>query len=367
MSQARKSFLVTSHGRTATYWLASALHLHEDVQCSHGPALPPVLEFSTQPPDEFALQAHQCQDEFSKKSLDAFFAELELASEKPIVGNVHAYAAHQLTTRPILFNPQREIAVINVVRHPLTRIESLARRVLHEARFSDYSRSLLHEHFGSYVPKMVTDYLGENHAVDLEIMENRAFLYAAFSVPHVDSMDFDTPIQHIPMERLTKDAEFFSWFFAFVTQGSANLSGDYLDKVMKSERMNHQAPERPAVALYEKWPTWKKATIQAISEWYGFTDSYSGLGYDFTFITEEGIPQDCMIGGSLGMPIFIGSHAHYNLLKIPGKVLAISQGIGPIDIPLVPAEQVSELLGNGLWIAADTIEEACRQIDRLRT
>ena len=39
-------FIVTSEGRTASYWLAAALHAHPDVICGHSKQTPPIPNYS---------------------------------------------------------------------------------------------------------------------------------------------------------------------------------------------------------------------------------------------------------------------------------------------------------------------------------
>jgi len=219
-----KYFLVTSHGRTATYWLASRLNAHPDVLCSHGPVLPPFLAYQTQPPDELALYAHETAGAFLQKTLDEVFEALEEAGPARVYGNVHGYSAHELFTMPHLVPQGRLPVVFNLVRHPVTRVESLKRRLLHEIRFSPHAQQRLTGGFDAFVDRDVLRNLARHCEVDHTLPDNRAFLYSACYIPSLDMLDFRTRVAHIPMERVTGDAAYFTWLFGQLTQGAATLT-----------------------------------------------------------------------------------------------------------------------------------------------
>ena len=363
-----RHFLITSHGRTATYWLASSLNAHPNVRCSHGQVLPPVLEYQVQPPDEVVLQAHTSQDEFARRSLDDFFDELEKAGPAAVYGNVHAYSAHTLFTHVLRGPVRRNPVVLNVVRHPITRIESLKRRLLHEMTFSPVARRRLEREFEVFVTPDVLATVRANCDVDLGPSENRAFLYAVCFITTLDRMDLEIPVSHLPMERLTKDVDFFAWCFSQVTQGTVRLDTAYLRQVFAAGRMNFQADETSAVGRYEAWAPWMRVAFRAAMAVWELEQLYAPLGYDLSFV--HALADRPLVPGSVSFAatprLVEEGYKGFNLLLYGSQYYALAQDLGPVDLMEVGAEVLAGHEGRGLCARGDSLEEVRGRVDEIR-
>lgn len=111
-------FQVTSHGRTATYWLTAALNARPDILRSYGSYLPPVLEYFDRPKETTTLNAHDDHQAFISRSFNEVLDELVRAGDARCYGMVHAHATHHLVSWPQLADPVTPPNVINLVRHP---------------------------------------------------------------------------------------------------------------------------------------------------------------------------------------------------------------------------------------------------------
>ena len=90
------NFLVTSYGRTATFWIARNLDLHSDITCNHGPSIAPEsFEYHHNKVDDMAnLVIHRQKDEFYKSPASEVFRVLRNVKDTPYCGNVHGYNAY---------------------------------------------------------------------------------------------------------------------------------------------------------------------------------------------------------------------------------------------------------------------------------
>lgn len=362
---APRHFLITSHGRTATYWLAASLNRHPDVLCSHGPVLPPVLDYREQPPDEVALHAHTTQDAFGRKTLDEFFEALEQAGPARVYGNVHAYSAHTLFGGLHRTAVRRNPVVFNLLRHPITRIESLKRRLLYETTFSPPARGRLEREFEVFVTPDVLATVRANCDVDLDPPEHRAFLYALCFILALDRLDLEIPVTHLPMERLTKDVDFFTWVFSQVTQGAVRTDAVYLRQVFAAGRMNHQAEETSAVGRFEAWAPWMRVAFRAAMAVWDLERLYAPMGYDLSFVHALGdrpvLPARVPFAPS---PRLVEEgYRGFNILLYGSRYYALAQDLGPVDLTQADPEVLGEYEGRGRCAPGASLEEVKGRVD----
>lgn len=273
-------FHVTSYGRTSTYWLSSALNSHPDILCGHGGYLPPHLEYYEQPDETQTMKTQNARDSFISLTLDEVLAGLQEAGTAKCYGMVHAYVAHHLVQWPQLQNPVHTPRIVNLVRHPILRAQSLARRLIHETSFSDTVKNNLDVHFGAYVPMELRKAVCERSDVDYGSIDARGFIYALGSMAMFDKMDFETPIRHVPMERLISDREHFIWLVNYLTDGSVDIESAYIDLVFSKGRKNYLNDDVSSIARWEMWEPWRQAVFNEFSAFYDFHSMYEHFGYD---------------------------------------------------------------------------------------
>ena len=87
----KQHFLITSHGQTATLWLAIALNKHPKIFCTHAYSYPPAAA-------EEIHRLNASNERFWSLSVKDYFNELEAVNLiKPVMGNVHAFTYGRLT------------------------------------------------------------------------------------------------------------------------------------------------------------------------------------------------------------------------------------------------------------------------------
>jgi hypothetical protein len=251
-------FLVTSYGRTATYWIASILNKHPDIICNHGPSIiDESFDISNDNiPDSYTLEVHKNKNNFYKMTLDEVFNYIESKGNALAYGNVHGYAAHSI--EKLKNNSKKIFRAINIVRHPVTRIESLYNRILYEAKFNYYFKNDFPEKYNTYVNPEVVDFLKNNYDVDIHSIKFQIFMFVLFLVVDHDSRDLDTNIYHIQMERITKDMEYFYWVFNYLFENSIIFDKNYYNTIMNINKKNVLKEEILSEFQFDLWEQWKK-------------------------------------------------------------------------------------------------------------
>src|ERR1700758_1977033 len=121
-------FFVTSYGRTATVWLTHALNLHPDVMCSHGTSLVPLILLENESlTAESTISAQESAPQFCAQSFRKILADIDGQNKARWVGNIHGFSASALWLKRWTEIGVPSFRHINLLRHPITRIDSLYR------------------------------------------------------------------------------------------------------------------------------------------------------------------------------------------------------------------------------------------------
>jgi hypothetical protein len=282
MNKEKKYFLITSYGRTATYWIASLLNQHKDIICNHGPSISDVsFDVSkNEIPDEYVLKIHKDKNIFFNLTLDELFDNLQKRGPAEAYGNVHGYAAHSIPS--LLKNSNRKINVINIVRHPITRIESLYRRIIYEMNFNNYLKEEFQNQYINIVSDNISIYVKNEFNINIDNFKNKIFLYVLCLVINHDYKDLNTNILHVQMERITKDREYFIWVLKYLMDNSIFIDKSYIDTISYIKRKNIKNYEILSSKQYELWDVWKKETFKKMLN-NETKDKYDKLNYSFPF------------------------------------------------------------------------------------
>lgn len=278
-------FLVTSYGRTATYWIAKNLNQHPDIVCSHGPSLPPVLPHNKkQPLDSYVLEMHKNLDVFLKTPVKEVLSGIRDLGRGKVYGNVHGYSANSVD---IMFEnnsiAQSDLSVVNIIRHPITRIESFKNRFHYELTYNTYFKSQADGYIQDMVDRKLLDFLATKYNMDFSL-DTMLFLYSLCLVAFNDKLDLESNIISIPMERLTKDPEVFCWMFNILTYPEVKIDSKYLANVYSTERSNVLTKEQTSVETYSSWDGWMQAAFKFVMKKYDFSRMYNRLQYDLSFV-----------------------------------------------------------------------------------
>lgn len=282
-------FLITSHGQTASMWLAAVLNCIPEIFCTHGYAYPPrpaKLEEIT--PDELTSREISAK-RFETLSLDDFFSELRHATNKPIVGNVLAFYLGRLLSRVNKAKlKKRKFTLVNMIRHPVTRLTSTLKtwNPLDEdssPAFTDLDFATRCNHF--------KDYILQAHQVDLTTHRNKSFVVALLAMEDITNDIRLAKLNHIPnikYEDITTDKNYFGNFIQHISADRIKLSPDVLNSLFSSKRINahnrRSNGEHEASRQFQLWEKWQQDAFKFAMERTNMLHVYEGYNYDFSFI-----------------------------------------------------------------------------------
>lgn len=277
-------FLITSHGQTASMWLAGVLSRIPEVFCTHGYSYPPqaahLEELSS---DEWALRRGSAE-RFNTLPLSTLHAELKSATNKPIIGNVLAFYLGRLFSRAGAVH-RRGVTVVNIVRHPVTRLTS----TLKTWNISpDFAPPFVELDFNTRCDHLKNFIMKSHKKVDFSTSD-KTFVVSLLAMEDI-SNDIKLAnwhqIQNVKYEEMTTNKEVFSNLVKKVTSNQVNLSQDFLDNLFSSKRINphNNTGITEADLQYQSWDKWKQDTFKFTLERKGKFKLYENLNYDLSFI-----------------------------------------------------------------------------------
>jgi hypothetical protein len=278
-------FIITSYGRTATYWIAKVLTMHPDILCAHGPTTDFYHDYKQQSLEAIDLQKiHKNIANFYKLSLSEYLNLLKKSGEAKFYGSCHAYSAGNFLNKIKEYN--KTLQFVNLIRHPITRIESHRNKWLREVQKSKEMRKRLEEQFYQISRKDSFVKRFKNTKI-----RDKYFICALNSVLSQDKWELAKDVWHVPMEKLTKDRETFIWIINHLTHGQIVLSNEYLEQVFDSKKVNHtQIINSNSYMCYSSWDRWEKDYFKSKIGEYGYSQ-YSDYNYDFSFIDNRYYPN----------------------------------------------------------------------------
>jgi len=128
-------FFVASRGLTATTWYKNALGAHPDIFCSHGRDRPERGIETDELLKSPAYRADRLEYEQWQRAagIDDYVADLRKASDgEDFLGNVHGYVLIAVMDK--LSKSEISCPVANMVRHPVTFVESYTALVNHRIK-----------------------------------------------------------------------------------------------------------------------------------------------------------------------------------------------------------------------------------------
>lgn len=303
MSRPREKgyFAVASTGCSACVWFAGSLNMHPDILCTVGIADPRICVSD----DEQNLR-------ILDTPLDLTFNDMVMATQENlrywpslgtmrkqarVFGNVHMFRVRTLRENIRRFSLDRNVAIANLVRHPVTRTEAHYYLWLGSYRNGLRPRSELEERLAAIPQVRDTVFVpairrfGFDH-VDLE---HQVFLLSLLDTIEANVDDFqlwpDLPV--ILMERLKTDRDYYCDVVQYLTNGRLQITPDYLDKVFSKENQNAGRVSGGARATrpplgpneqFEAWEDWQRVLFRAVMQMLDAESVFGRLGYDFSFV-----------------------------------------------------------------------------------
>lgn len=276
-------FFVTSYGRTATVWLTRAINLHPNILCSHGPALAPIIaRYGVPYTSQSVVDAQDSTLQFYAQNLRQILAHLQQQkSDARWIGNVHAFSAQNLWLRAHTELNAPFFRTVNLLRHPVTRIDSFWRRWQQERSFhSPTTHWIATKAIQRLRYRNIIKELRQYHEVPLESFEERAFFYAVMQTS-IDDRDLRTGVRHIVSEKLVSDMEYFASMVKLLMGDSISLSEEYLHKVHYLGRQNAaEGYGRNPEQVFNEWQPWQRTLFMMfLRDHPGLKTHYESLGY----------------------------------------------------------------------------------------
>lgn len=276
MPVSERYFLVTSRGQSGSRWLADALSSLDGVACSHGVDPAMVGNGGMHHP----------------VGVGDLFASLSGAQAARAYGNVRCYTLTSLERARADSPPGVPYRVANLVRHPITWIESQA-----EARAKEMASNVaMKERFEDFyvANRRVCDAFTLPFGVSPLEADSLSFINTALGAWPSYAEDLAwMGVPYIRMEDVTTRPETFKAVVAYLVGdairiGREDLKRIYAPKALSAEpRWGHSSPRHQ----FEAWPEWKRHAIGLIWETRPEVRGFGRLGYDFGFLEELRSPS----------------------------------------------------------------------------
>lgn len=283
-------FLITTHGNTASLWLASALNQYPGVFCTHGYDYPfPAtgIEPREITAEEQAKRGRVIRERFYDLSLAEFFHETQSVTSKPILGNVHAYTISRLIKLLPHFSEKhrQRLKIFNMVRHPVTRINSMYKMFVDEeglafADFVERDFETRCEHLRGYLAKY--------HSIEIT-NKVKAFVVSILALEAISSdvmLANQYGIENISFERVTTDSAYFTELLRKIVNLYCEFKPEIAEAIFaatpKINRHNNDQ-NLNAQQQYAAWLPWQQDLYRYMVQRMGMNDIYTEFGYELMF------------------------------------------------------------------------------------
>ncbi|HJL15344.1 MAG TPA: hypothetical protein RMH99_06810 [Sandaracinaceae bacterium LLY-WYZ-13_1] len=265
-------FLVTSPGYTATKWLARTLASHPGVYCEHSAGSCALERDYTG--EELAALAEEKLGRRDLEPLDVTFARLlARAGEARAAGNVHRYNRTALRRNLARFGATRAFCTANLIRHPVTWVESGSHQLARMAGYSSRIRRRLHaaHRRGAARWRALS-------APTFPWPSELAFLYLCGRLSRL-AAEIEDPVRHVRMEDVTRDVDALGALVRFLV-GAAPDAAVLRAAVREAPVHRHRPAALAPEAQLAAWPEWKRAVLADALRTSGLVERYAAHGYD---------------------------------------------------------------------------------------
>ncbi len=296
-----KRFIVTSHGWSASNWLAYALNLHPDIVCSHS-ARNLLADEKGMNSDEnlkkHLAELHKGYLSRQERPLDTAYNEIIAMGPAEMHGSVHVYRLRDLPVVVERFGvPEQVFSVMNLVRHPISLVWS------GYGQFKElfkYDLNELHWTSGKVLREGRTFLyqLAEKYSLNVGELENLAFIGASVvlgslrldldALERIQQLPCFNFLGHIKMEEVTRKPERLSETIDLLSEDVINANGPYLKKVYDAGVINEHKQDKNKFdpeARYNQFSSWQRETFQYFFDKYNLQSAYEQIGYQFNFLS----------------------------------------------------------------------------------
>ncbi len=303
-------FIVSSHGWSASHWLAFNLARHPQIMCVHSSAALPADRHEPYDVSEllarkdfatiFAMLAKFREGYAARGTLHPadLYRRMENESRgRPLIGSVHTFRLRDLPrVAAELDPPERSLRIVNLIRHPVNLVNSGAgqyeltfRLDLNELQW--VARRIVETGLDAF------EQIAARHGLypgDLEVL---SFFGACATLKGL-AEDFaarDALLAEgvagyagsVRQEDVTREPAVFRDMVDRLGAGAVDCSEAYLGEVFSDARRNvhnaRSAPTEPA-ALFEHWAPWQREAFAFCLDRFALRAPYSAEGYELDMV-----------------------------------------------------------------------------------
>ncbi len=284
------TFLLASEGAAATTWLTDVLNSTKLIHCTHY---------------DFVDRATSVQAPHSPSalSLQSYFALLKKYNKnnRRIYGNVHGYVLGTILQK----KPSTSIRVANLIRHPITQINSMHKYWLRKPEQQKIVADFMHQktqpsvHFPAsndqYTPAYneALAYAALLRAQGIEFpddLNSWTFLIILGRYDRVHSEMLQAELYNIPQfkfEEYTTQIQALDGLIRYISNNKLQLDNDALTALIQkpATNVNHTIAQEPA-QIYASWAPWQKQAFALHLQNIGgkINNAYVHQGYDLSFV-----------------------------------------------------------------------------------
>jgi hypothetical protein len=210
------------------------------------------------------------------------------------VGEARHYAlVHALTVPELAEKLGKDlsigrIAVVNLVRHPVPRINSFhAEWLLGDTAHYERVRGYLIQRwrqdaiFAHYRERIL-----QKFAVDFTSLNEMLFVMARHWLRY-DLVDFKYPVRHFAFERLILDRFYLAELLRSSFGPAFVVTDEYLDAIGRVRRRNARTLKPlDSRGAYAAWHEWQRYCFSIVLEDVDLSCVYADFDYDFSFIAD---------------------------------------------------------------------------------
>lgn len=276
----KETFFVTSYGRTATAWLTHVLNLHDDIYCTHGPALHLGKEAT--------VSVHEQQGDFYALSLDEIINGMQSRVNTRMYGNIHAFTASNLHRKLSSEGISYPYRWVNIIRHPFVRLESFVRQWVRD--IEENGNVVLKKNLEDAIAANPTcqglmKVVNQSYSVDFSNIKNSFFLYSIVQLGN-DLSDIEVPCRHIKYEDIFSSTEYFIWFFKYLTNNKMPINENLMQSIKNSKLEG--SSQKKGILYKEVIQKWEKWQVMLVRYWLKNSPEtvslYKSLEYELTCI-----------------------------------------------------------------------------------
>ena len=280
-------FFLTTNGHTASKWIAGVLSKHPDIICSHGAA---SLDYSTKHHSEYTEKEMilQMKEEWRKDNpIDSLLEEIEVRfPNKKIIGNVHLFNLRQFNNNLEKNKSQKFPVVIDIVRHPISFVQSGFYNILRQCEFNPERIKYLYDI--RELNKNLFEKYSSKYELDLNDLKILSFMANIMTMKSFQiNFSLHQYSQRFKMEDLTSNKESLIALIKLISANSIEITENYLSEVFKSKKSNSHdlnKIERTEKDKYNNWEVWQKEMFKELLNLTNCKNYFEQMGYDLSFV-----------------------------------------------------------------------------------